>query len=72
MLWNWVEVSKSLLDEVNVLLVVLDSTSNNEALLWGDVVHDELLEESGIDIVNVIGKTESWHTKGVVAVGSSQ
>ena len=40
MLWNWVQISKSLLDKINVFLVVLDSTGNDEAFSWGDVVHN--------------------------------
>ena len=72
MLWNWIKVTESFLDEINVFFVVLDTTCNDEALSWGDIVHDELLEHSSIDVVNVVGHAESWHTKGVVAIGSSQ
>ena len=71
-LWDWEELSKSLLDEVDVFLVILDSTGNNKALSWGDVVHDELLEHSSVNVVNVFLESESWHTKSVVAISGSQ
>ena len=71
-LWDWEELSESLLDEIDILLVVLDATGNNEALSWGDVIHDELLEHSGVNVINILLEAESWHTKGVVAVGGSQ
>jgi len=45
-LWDWEHVSESLLDQVDVLLVVLDTGGHDQALLWGDVVHHELLHES--------------------------
>jgi hypothetical protein len=34
--------------------VVFDSTGNNKALSWGDVVHDELLKHSSVNVVNVL------------------
>ena len=71
-LWDWEEFSESLLNKVDVFLVVFDSTGNNKALSWGDVVHDELLKHSGVNVVHVAGKTKSWHTKGVVAISGSQ
>ena len=48
------EFSESFLDEVNILFVILDSTSNDDALLRCDVVHDELLDHAGIDVVEVM------------------
>ena len=65
-------VSESLLDEVDVLTVVSDTGGDDEALLGGDVVHDELLEAAGIEVADVALKTESGHTKGVVSVGGSE
>ena len=72
MLWNWIQVSESLLNEVDIFLVVLDTTCDNQALSWSDVVHDELLKESSIDVVDVFGHTKSWHTEGIVSISSSQ
>ena len=72
MLWYWIEVAQSLLDEVNILLVVLNTTGNNKALSWSDVVHDELLKKSSIDVVNVLFQSKSWHTEGVESVCSSE
>mmetsp|Transcript_13721 Transcript_13721/g.21499 ORF Transcript_13721/g.21499 Transcript_13721/m.21499 type:complete len:490 (-) Transcript_13721:95-1564(-) len=66
------ELSDSLLDEVDVLLMVLDTGSNNEGLLGGDVVHNELLEHAGVDVVEVLLHAEARHTKGVVSVGSAE
>lgn len=72
MLWYWVEVSKSLLDEVDVLLVVGDTTGNDQALSWSDVVHDELLEHSSVNVIDVLAHTKSWHTESVVSVSGSK
>ena len=71
-LWDWEELSESLLDKVNELSVILDSTGNNQALAWGDVVHNELLEKSSIDVVDVVLKSVSWHAQGVVPVSCSE
>lgn len=66
------DISKSLLDEVNELTVVSDTGSDDEALLGGNVVHNELLENTGIKVANVALESESGVTEGVVAVSSSQ
>lgn len=62
--------TESFLDEVNVLLMVLDARGNDEALSRGDVVHHELLHQTSINVVDVLGQTESGHTKSVVSVSS--
>ena len=71
-LWHWKVVSKSFFDKLNILLVILHSTSNNEALLGSDVVHDELLDHSGIDVVDVLLHSKSGHAEGVEAVSGSE
>jgi len=71
-LWNWEELSESLLDKVDVFFVVFDSTGNNKALSWGNVVHDKLLKHSSVNVIDVLLESESWHTKGVVTISSSQ
>lgn len=71
-LWNWEHITESLLNEVNVFLVVFDTGGNDKALSWGNIVHNELLKHSGINVVDVLGETKSWHTKSVVSIGSSQ
>jgi len=65
-------ISKSLLDEVNVLSVVLDTGSDDEALLGGDVVHNELLEDTGVEVADVVLQTVARHTQGVVTVGCAE
>jgi len=70
--WDWEELSKSFSDEIKVFRVVLDTTGNNETLSWSDVFHDELLEHSSVNVSNIAGQTKSWHTEGVVTIGSSQ
>lgn len=72
MFWDWEELSKSFSDEIKVFRVVLDTTGNDETLSWGDVFHDELLEHSSINVINVFACSKSWHTKSVVAIGGSQ
>ena len=64
-------LTESLLNEVDVLVVVLDTGGNNEALARGHVVHDKLLEHARVNVVDVVGETESGHAERVVAVGGS-
>lgn len=52
--------------------MVLDTTCNNKTLSWGDVFHDELLDQSSIDVSDIVFHTESWHTEGVETISSSQ
>ena len=52
--------------------MVLDSTSNDEALSWSNIFHDELLEHSSVNVTNIALKTKSWHTEGVETISSSQ
>jgi hypothetical protein len=66
------EFSESFLDKVNIFLVVLNSTSNDDALLRCDVVHDELLNHASIDVVEVMLETKAGHTEGIVSISSSE
>jgi len=52
--------------------VVLDTGSDDEALLGGDVVHNELLEDTGVEVADVVLQTVARHTQGVVTVGSAE
>ena len=72
MLWDRVELTESFLDKVNIFLVVLDATGNNEALLRSDVVHNELLDHASINVIEVLLEAEAGHAKGVVSVSSSE
>lgn len=60
--WDWEEFTKSFLDKFNVFLVIVNTWSNDQAFSWGDVVHDELLEHSSVNVVDVVLNTVSWHT----------
>jgi len=71
-LGNGKHISKTLLNEVNVLTVVLDTGGDDEALLGGNVVHNELLEHTSINVSNIVLKTKARHTKGVVTIGGSE
>ena len=66
------EVSKTLLDKVNILAVVFDTAGDNEALLWGNVVHHKLLHDSGVDVANVGLESKRWHTESSVAISCSE
>jgi hypothetical protein len=66
------ELTKSFLNKVNILLVVLDATGNDDTPLRSDVVHDELLDHACINIVKVVLETEAWHTEGIVSISSSK
>ena len=66
------DLTKALLHELNVLVVVLDAGSDDQALLGGDVVHDELLEHAGIDVADVVVGAKQGHAEGVVAVSGRQ
>jgi len=72
MLWNWIEATESLFSEINEFLVILNTTSNNKALSWSDVVHNELLKHSSIDVVNILIRAKSWHTEALETIGSSK
>ena len=72
MLRDGKEFTESFLDKVDIFLVVLDATGNDHALSGGDVVHKELLEHTGIDVVKVVLETKAGHAKGVVAIGSAE
>ena len=66
-LWHGQHLTEGFLDKINVLLVVADTRGHDEALSGSDVVHHELLQHPGIDIIYVVGETESWHAESVVA-----
>ena len=66
-LGNGKDVTKTLFDEFDVFGVVLDTGGGDNALLGGNVVHNELLEAAGIKITNVANHSEAGHTEGVVA-----
>ena len=72
LLWNSEHISEALLDEVNVLTMVLDTTGDDQALLWSDVLHDELLEDAGVKVLNVALKSHAWHAESPVTVGGSE
>ena len=52
--------------------MIFDTTCYNQALLRCDVIEDELLKCTGINIFKVALETESWHTKRVITVSSSK
>jgi len=69
--WNCKQISKTLFYKLNVLLVVLDTRSNDKAFLGSNVIHDELLKNTGIKVANVTFQSEEWHAEGLVTKGSS-
>ena len=66
------EFSKSLLNEVNILLVVLDTASNNQALLGSNIIHDELLDQASINVVEIALKTNARHAKSVITISGTE
>jgi hypothetical protein len=72
LLWHWEQLSETLLYKINIFLMVLDSTGYNKTLSGSDIVHDEFLEHSRIDVVNVVLSAEARHTESVVTEGSSE
>lgn len=50
----------------------LDTWSYDEALLGGNVVHNELLEHTSIDIANVLLESVARHAEGIETVGSPE
>lgn len=69
---NGEEFSKSLLGKGNKFVVVVNAIGDDEALLGGDVIDDEVLEHSSVDGLNISFKTVVRHTEGVVSVSSSK
>ena len=58
MLRDWEHVSESFLDKIDVLFVVSNATSDDKALSGGDVIHDELLKHSLINVVDILPLSE--------------
>lgn len=58
-------------DEVDELLVVLDTGTADVDLAWGDGFHLEFLEDVGSEVVGVICETSQWHTETLLTEGSS-
>lgn len=65
-------ITETLLDEFDILSVVLDTGSDDKALLGGDVVHDELLEYAGVQVVNVASHTKAGHAECVESISGSK
>jgi len=57
------QLTEAFLHQVDVLSVVSDTRGNNEALLGRDVVHDELLEDAGIQVVDVAVQAQARHAE---------
>jgi hypothetical protein len=72
MLRNGEDLTDSLLDELDELRVVLNSRSYDEALFGSDVLHHELLNASGINVINTSSSSESGVSKSVETVSSSK
>ena len=71
-LWDGKQLSETLLAKVNVLTMVSYSWGNDQAFLRGDVVHNEFLENAGIQVINVSVETEAGHAEGLVTIRSSE
>ena len=71
-LWDGLEFTNALLNQLNKFLMVVDTRGNNQALVWSDVVHHEVLHGTGVDLTNLRFSAEAWHAEGVVAVGCSE
>lgn len=60
--WDWEEFTESFFNKLNIFFVILDTWGNNQTFSWGNVVHNELLEHSCVNVINVVLNTVSWHT----------
>jgi hypothetical protein len=69
---NGHKISNTFFGKIDKFVMVLDSTGNNVAFLRSNVIHDEVLKHSGIDVTNVVFHTETRHTKGVHTISSSE
>jgi len=71
-LWDWKKFSESLLNKIYVFFMIFNTTSDNKAFSWSNIIHDELLKHSSVNVVHVVSHTQSWHTKGVISISGSQ
>jgi len=65
-------VPKTFADELNVFTMVLDTVGDDKAFSRSNVVHDELLENAGIEVSNVLTTAISRHSETVIAKSSAQ
>lgn len=67
--WN---VGELVLNQVNELLVVIDSGSGDEDFFWGNVLELELLEDVAGEISDVTLKSLEGETESLESVGGSE
>lgn len=72
MLREWLIVSETLLDKLDEFRVILNAVGNNHALCRSDVVHNELLEHSCVDLSDVALSAHQRHAHRVVSVSGLQ
>jgi hypothetical protein len=72
MFWVSRVVSQAFTDKLHVFAVVLDTIGDNKALAGSNVIHDKLLQATGIEVSDVVTSTVAWHTEGVETIGSSE
>jgi hypothetical protein len=52
--------------------MIIDSTSHNEAFFRSDIIHDERLKHSCIDLFNITFEAVMRHAQGIVTKSSSK
>jgi len=52
--------------------VVLNSTGNDKAFLRSNVVHNEFLEDSSVDVADIAFQSVTGHAEGVVSVSCAE
>ena len=64
-------ITKTFLYKLDVFLVILDTRSNYKTFLGCNVLHNELLENTGIKVGDVSMCSQVRHTKCVITICSS-
>jgi len=52
--------------------VVLNAVGDNKAFSGSNIVHDELLEDAGIEVADVLSTAVARHAESVIAISSAE
>lgn len=68
---SW-DIGEFVLNQINELLVVIDTSSGDENFAWGDILELELLEDVARKISDVSLESLNWETESLKSVGGSE
>lgn len=68
---SW-DIGEFVLNQINELLVVIDTSSGDENFAWGDILELELLEDVAGKISDISLESLNWETESLESVGGSE